>query len=129
VRDLDRSVRFYTVLLGLVEKGRGSMAAGGRFVGLFDPVTKAELELNWYPPGSPYDTPYSAGEGLDHLGFEVEDARTTVRELAAAGAELAVEPWLERGRYWIAFVKDPDGNWIEIQSVVEGAPSAPSGSS
>ncbi len=129
VRELDRSIRFYTELLGLVEKGRGSMAAGGVFVALEDPLTHRELELNWYPPGSPHDVPYVPGEGLDHLGFEVEDARATVRELVAAGAELALEPWLERGRYWIGFVKDPDGTWIEIQSVDAEAPSAPSGSS
>ena len=129
VRDFERSLRFYTGPLGLVEKGRGTMASGGTFVALADPVSRFELELNWYPPGSPYAVPYAPGEALDHLGFEVDDARAAVRELVAAGAELAVEPWLERGRFWIGFVKDPDGTWIEIQSAVREAPSAPSASS
>jgi len=129
VRDLERSVGFYTGVLGLRETGRGSMSHGGVFVGLVDPVSKVPIELNWYPPGSPYATAYEAGEGLDHLGFDVRDARATIRELVARGAELAVAPWLEGGRYWIGFVKDPDGNWLEIQGPADVAASAPSASS
>ena len=34
------------------------------------------------------------------------------------GATVAVEPWLEEGRYWIGFVEDPDGLWVEMQSPV-----------
>jgi len=129
VRDLERSVRFYTGPLGLRETQRGSMSHGGIFVGLVDPASNVPLELNWYPPDSPYATPYEVGEGLDHLGFEVPDARATIRELVASGAELAVAPWLEGGRYWIGFVQDPDGNWLEIQGPAGDAASVPSGSS
>jgi lactoylglutathione lyase len=131
VTDLERSVRFYCEGLGLREAGRGRMSHGGEFVGLEDPETHVELELNHYPDGSPYDTPYVPGEGLDHLGFVVPDARATVERLRAMGARVAVEPWLERGRYWIGFVEDPDGIWIEIQDTAAmGAPaSALSGSS
>ena len=128
VTDLDRSLRFYCEGLGLVEKSRGTMSHGGTFVGLEDPTTHAELELNVYPPASRFAVPYSVGEGLDHLGFEVEDARATIERLRASGAKVAIEPWLERHRYWIGFVEDPDGIWIEIQSTVPG-PSAPSGPS
>ena len=127
VTDLERSLRFYVEGLGLVERGRGTMSHGGMFVGLEDPLTHFELELNWYPPGSPYATPYAAGEGLDHLGVEVPDARATIERLRASGARVAVEPWLEREKYWIGFVEDPDGIWIEIQSAVPASgPSGPS---
>jgi len=130
VRDLERSLRFYTGALGLREESRGTMSHGGVFVGLVDPESKVPLELNWYPPGSPFATPYAPGEGLDHLGVEVPDARAKIRELVDAGGELAVAPWLEGGRYWIGFVKDPDGNWVEVQGPAEAAgPNAPSGSS
>ncbi len=118
VTDPDRSVRFYTQGLGLKETGRGTMSHGGVFIGLQDPHTMQQLELNWYPPGSSYDTAYTVGEGLDHLGFEVDDARETIRKLLRLGATPAVEPWLEQGRYWIGFVRDPDGIWIEVQSPV-----------
>ncbi len=123
VTDLDRSVRFYTGTLGLRERKRGRMSHGGLWVSLEDPETHQLLELNWYPPDSPYATPYSVGEGLDHLAFDVKDARATIRELLAMGAERAVEPWLEEGRYWIGYVKDPDGLWLEIESPVD--PLAP----
>jgi lactoylglutathione lyase len=121
VTDLERSIRFFTEGLGLVEGKRGQMSHGGTFVELLDPETKAQLELNWYPPGSPYDTPFSPGEGLDHLGFEVADARATIARLVAMGAHVAVEPWVEQGRYWIGFVEAPDGHWIEVQSLIPTA--------
>jgi lactoylglutathione lyase len=129
VRDLERSVRFYTEQLGLTERKRGMMSHGGVWVSLTDPETKVPLELNWYPPDSPYAVPYVPGEGLDHVAFDVADARAKIRELVAAGAGLVVEPWLEEGRYWIGYVTDPDGNWIEVQGPAEPGTSAPSGTS
>jgi lactoylglutathione lyase len=119
VTDLDRSVRFYTEGLGLKERTRGTMSHGGLFIQLQDPDTMQQLELNWYPEGSPYDVPYSVGEGLDHLGFEVEDARAAYRRLLLLGATPAIEPWLEEDRYWIGFVRDPDGIWVELLSTVK----------
>lgn len=118
VTDPDRSVKFYTEGLGLKETSRGHMSHGGLFIGLQDPNTMQQLELNWYPPDSPYNTPYAVGEGLDHLGFEVEDAPATYRRLLLLGATPAIEPWLEQGRYWIGYVRDPDGLWIEVQSTI-----------
>jgi lactoylglutathione lyase len=132
VTDLDRSLRFYTEGLGLVEERRGTMSHRGTWVELRDPDTGARLELNYYPPGHRFARPYVPGEGLDHLGFEVADARATIARLVAAGGTVALEPWVEEGRYGIGFVEDPDGNWIEVQSEIPAArdratgPSAPS---
>jgi len=121
VTNLDRSVRFYVEHLGLVEQKRGTMSHGGHWVSLRDPESNVELELNYYPPASPYARPYSPGEGLDHLGFDVSDARAAIERMRAQGVRVAVEPWLEEGRSWIGFVGDPDGNWIELQSPVRPA--------
>jgi lactoylglutathione lyase len=118
VTDIERSLNFYVKGLGMVERKRGKMSHGGVWVNLKDPESGAQLELNYYPEGSRYRTPYSAGEGLDHLGFDVKDAKGTIERLVAFGAKLVVEPWLEEGRYWIGFVEDPDGIWLEIQSAV-----------
>jgi len=131
VRDLDRSIHFYTEGLGLIERGRGSMSHGGQYVELGDPRTGARLELNWYPSDSPYATPYSPGEGLDHLGVVVDDADRMVAHLVALGGRLAIPVWEERGRCRIGFVEDPDGIWIEVESrlpaasatIDEGTPS------
>ncbi len=133
VTDLDRALRFYVEGLELRERSRGTMSHGGQFVGLEDPATHFRLELNVYPPDSPYAVPYVAGEGLDHLGVDVEDARATIDRLTQFGGTVAVPAWLEAGQYWIGFVADPDGHWVELQSPVPGAsapavsgPSAPS---
>jgi catechol 2,3-dioxygenase-like lactoylglutathione lyase family enzyme len=120
VRDLARSVRFYSEGLGLIEHGRGTMSHGGEFVELADPQTGALLELNWYPPGSPYATPYSPGEGLDHLGVEVDDADRVMARLVTLGGRVALPAWDEGGRHRIGFIEDPDGLWVEVESRLPG---------
>lgn len=117
VTDLDRSTRFYTGVLGLREIRRGTMEHGGRWVLLEDPETRQRLELNYYPADNPYHVPFTPGEGLDHLAFEVEDARAFVRKLAEDGYEVAAEPWEERdGAVTLGYVKGPDHEWLEIFS-------------
>ena len=54
VTDLERSLSFYVGVLGRKERRRGTMRHGGVWVLLQDPRTRQRLELNWYPPGSPY---------------------------------------------------------------------------
>ncbi len=115
VRDLDRSLKFYSEALGLKEVKRGTQyeAGGGIWVLLKDAESNQQLELNWYPANSPFASPYIAGEGLDHIGFIVENVRATYEELLAKGAE-PTELNPSRTGGWLAYVKDPDGNWVEI---------------
>ena len=115
VTDLERSLKFYTQLLGLKEVRRGEATewGAGTWVLLKDEPSGQQLELNWYPPGSKYAVPYVPGEGLDHIAFLVDDVRKTFNELVAKGAApTQVTP--EETDGWTAYVKDPDGNWIEI---------------
>ncbi len=110
VTDLDRSVRFYTGVLGLREVRRGDSRkyGAGIWVLLKDEPSGHQLELNWYPPESAYAVPYSVGEGLDHISFLVDDVRKTFKELVAKGAEpTGVTPEGTGG--WTAYVTDPDG--------------------
>ncbi|MEM4311943.1 MAG: VOC family protein [Nitrososphaerales archaeon] len=116
VTDLERSLKFYTELLGLKEVRRGKMSHGGIWVLLEDPESHQRLELNWYPKDSPFNTPYIVGEGLDHIGFEVKDAKALYDELSSKGVKVALEPWIEQDTTVICYVKDPDGNWIELFS-------------
>ncbi len=118
VTDLDRSLAFYVDGLGLVERVRGTMSHGGRFVGLEDPQSRQALELNWYPPGSAYAIPFVPGDGLDHIGVQVDDPPALIARLVGLGGRIVVPPWIETGRlgpYLIGFVADPDGHWIEVQ--------------
>ena len=90
------------------------MTHGGIWVLLQDPRTKQRLELNWYPPGSPFDTAYEPGDGLDHIGFKVSDPAAVTKKLLAKGAAPALAPTDKDGVKGIFYVKDPDGNWLEF---------------
>jgi lactoylglutathione lyase len=112
VRDLRRSVAFYTKVLGMKEVGKGTMPHGGRYVHLRGRGSRQRLELNWYPEESRFFSEYRQGEELDHLAFVVKDVKKAYRELLAGGAEPAVTPKESKGTE--VYVKDPDGIWIEL---------------
>jgi lactoylglutathione lyase len=115
VTDLERSLKFYTELFGLKEVARGDRTkyGAGVYVLLRDPKSRQKLELNWYPEGSRYGVPYVVGEGLDHIAFKVDDVTKTYEILVSRGAgPTEIAPSVYGG--WSAYVKDPDGNWIEI---------------
>lgn len=109
VRDLARSVRFYTEGLGLRVGPTGRMAAGGVWQELKDPASGAVLELNYYPG----EVPYREGDELDHLGFRVNDLDGTIARLVSLGARVRIPPFTE-GNERLAFLSDPDGVWVEL---------------
>jgi len=113
VRNLGRSLRFYKKVMGMKEIVRGRMKAGGVFVQLKSPRSRQLLELNYYPPKAKYCERYDSGSELDHLAFWTRDVDKWFSELTSKGAKVAVRPFSE-GRYRLAFVKDPDGIWIEL---------------
>ena len=113
VRNLEESVKFYTGLLGMKEKGRNKIeATGGTVVGLKSAEGGQELELNYYPRGNKFATKYAAGEELDHLAFQVGDLDKALAEFAKAGHPAVLEVKGSSSRW--AYVKDPNGIWIEL---------------
>ncbi len=114
VTDLDRSRAFYVDRMGLKERKRGRAPHGGLWLLLEDPRTHQRLELNWYPPGSPHAGPFSPGEALDHLGFHVTDPARLFRRLVSEGVPPALAPADPNGVPAVYYLRDPDGNWVEL---------------
>jgi len=113
VRNLKKSVRFYTKLLGMKEIGRSKIeATKGRVVGLESGDAKFQIELNYYPRSSPFYTKYAVGEGLDHLAFAVPNLDRALKEAKWLGYHVVEEIQGKTSRW--AYVKDPDGIWIEF---------------
>lgn len=113
VRDLEGSVRFYTRVLGMKEVDRFPQpSTGGTLVLLATEPAGHLLELNYYPPGSRFDTKFEAGEGLDHLGFEVTDLDAVVAEARKAGYPAVLEMKDPQHRW--AYIQDPNGIWVEF---------------
>ena len=123
VRDLDRSIAFYRDLLGMEFKGRSKVPeTAGETAGFTSPGSNQVLELNWYPEGSRhFKGPYRHGDELDHLAFQCDDADRAYADLVRKGAQTGIHPFTEGGGR-IAYVRDPDGIWIELFSApVENA--------
>jgi catechol 2,3-dioxygenase-like lactoylglutathione lyase family enzyme len=89
------------------------MPHGGKWVHLIDPQTDQRLELNWYPVGSRFYKRYKNGSELDHIGFKVDDAVKWYELLLKRGYKSAARPFGDASET-VAYVKDPDGIWIEL---------------
>ncbi len=115
VKDMEESLRFYTEILGMqvIEPLESTPTTEGKVVTLRSPSSTQLLELNWYAAGSRFGPAYSNGEDLDHLAFECDDLTDAVAELARRGIEVVFR-LKEIGGWNEAFVKDPNGIWIEL---------------
>jgi lactoylglutathione lyase len=114
VGDLERSLRFYTEVLGMAllrrrdyPEGRFTLA----FVGYGEErdTTVLELTHNW-------DTAsYEIGTGYGHIAIGVDDIHSTCAAIDARGGRIVRQPGpMKHGSTVIAFVEDPDGYKVEL---------------
>ncbi len=113
VTNLKKSVDFYTKLLGmnLINRSKNDLTKGEITV-LQSEKGGPILELNYYLEDSPYNTNYAPGEGLDHLAFKVDNLDEALKEAEESGHKTILK-LQQDGIRW-AYIKDPDGNWIEL---------------
>jgi len=113
VKDLEKSIDFYTTLLGMQVKGRSRIEqTKGETVSLETEESGFTLELNYYEKSSPYYTDYVVGDGLDHLAFGVNDLSKTLEDARKSGYRVITEMKPKESRW--AYIEDPNGIWIEI---------------
>lgn len=114
VGDLDRSITFYTELLGMKllrqadnEEYKYTLA----FVGYGDEKDHTVLELTYNWGESEYDL----GNAYGHIAIGVDDIYALCEKLEAQGADVYRKPGpVKGGKTVIAFVRDPDGYAIEL---------------
>jgi lactoylglutathione lyase len=113
VTNLQKSIDFYTKILGMKVSGRGKIEqTKGETVGLQSEKDGFVLELNYYEKNSPYYTEYHVGDGLDHLAFKVDDLDKALKEAKKAGYPTVLEMKADGSR-WV-YIEDPNGIWIEL---------------
>ena len=114
VGDLERSLAFYTEVLGMQLLRRTDYPEGKftlAFVGYQDESQGAELELthNW---GVDH---YDIGTGYGHIAIEVDDAHKACELVKQRGGNVTREAGpMKHGSTVTAFVQDPDGYKIEF---------------
>jgi len=112
VRDMEVSIAFYERWLGMRLERRHPIKSNRADIAfLKDTDTGALLELTWW-----WDKQdWTEGDELDHLAFHVPDVAALVADAREAGVEIAKEPYsLPGSATTLAFLKDPNGIWIEL---------------
>lgn len=114
VGDLDRSIAFYTNVLGMQLLRRKDYPAGKftlAFIGYGDESANTVLELtyNWGMDS------YERGTAFGHIALEVPDVYAACEKMRAAGGKIIREAGpMNAGTTIIAFLEDPDGYQIEL---------------
>ncbi|HEX9390588.1 MAG TPA: lactoylglutathione lyase [Usitatibacteraceae bacterium] len=114
VGDLDKSIDFYTKVLGMKLLRRRDYPEGKftlAFVGYDDESQTAAIELthNWETKS------YDLGNGFGHIAIGLPDVYAACAAVKAKGGTVTREPGpMKFGGSVIAFVQDPDGYKIEF---------------
>ncbi|HIF46824.1 lactoylglutathione lyase [Candidatus Thioglobus sp.] len=116
VGDLDKSIAFYTQVLGMellrqkdYPKGKFTLA----FLGYGPEAEHPAIELthNWG------ENNYEIGNGFGHIAINVDDVYKAVERAKEQGAKVIREAGpMSAGTTIVGFLKDPDGYEIELLS-------------
>jgi lactoylglutathione lyase len=112
--DLDRSINFYTTVLGMKLLRRKDYPEGKftlAFLGYGDESKETAIELTYNWGVETYDL----GTGFGHLAFEVSNAYEFCEQVKRNGGRVIREAGpMKGGTTVLAFIADPDGYSIEL---------------
>jgi catechol 2,3-dioxygenase-like lactoylglutathione lyase family enzyme len=119
VTDQDEAKKFYTDVLGFVERTDVRMGEGFRWVTIGHP-DQPELEVTLMIPGPPLDEDMAdavrralAKGTMGGFGLRTADCRKAHEELSARGVEF-VQPPSDRPYGVEAVMRDNSGNWLVL---------------
>ncbi len=114
VGNLEKSVQFYTEILGMRELRRKEYPDGKftlAFLGYGDEAKNTVLELTYNWGESSYDP----GNGFGHIAIEVDDVYQACDTIKKQGGKVIREAGpMNAGTTIIAFLEDPDGYQVEL---------------
>lgn len=112
VADIDKSMKFYTELLGLKKTHEIKLEdCILHFLKGDDSDFEIELTQNFENP----EKGYTNGNAFGHFAVETKNMDEFDKKVKDFGLEYLYEPFImEEAQSKIAFIKDPDGNEIEI---------------
>jgi lactoylglutathione lyase len=115
VTDLDRSLDFYVNKLGFPEMLRLHKDDGSTWLVYLRITDDQYLEIF---PGAENDrAPGWNANGMNHMCLAIDDIRSLVKQIEAAGIELLLPLKLAVDGNWQAWIEDPDGNRIELMEM------------
>ena len=111
LNDLDKSVEFYTKVLGLEVVRRHESPRGSKLVFLKTPGSEELIELCYFPSSGPV----VVQPDLTHLAFEVDSLEAFGKHLAQFGLKFSDGPTMKPdGQGGFAFIDAPEGYEIEL---------------
>lgn len=117
VNDLERTVKFYTEVLGLEEIRRHKSPRGSELVFLKVPGSAEQIEITCFPGSGPVQVQ----PDLTHLAFEVESLEGFAKHLAQLGLKFSDGPTQSSSGSVFAFIDAPEGYEIELIQTKSGS--------
>ena len=110
VNDLERTVKFYRDILGLLEVNRHKSPRGSELVFLKAPESEELIEICFFPGSDPVQVQ----PDLTHLAFEVASLAEFEKHLAQHGLKYSDGPTPTSTGSLLAFIDAPEGYEIEL---------------
>ena len=114
VKDIDASMNFYTELFDLNRTGKVELDDCTLYY-LSDEDGQTQLELT-YKKETPANG-YTNGNAFGHLAFETKSIVEFSQKMEKFGFKYLYQPYfMPEVNMYVAFLKDPDGNDIEVMA-------------